>query len=226
VLGLPKVGAYLTPSYEALVSLHPDLVVTLPEHADIEPHIGALHIPLLRLDHRSIEGVIRSLVTLGEYGGVQTEATRAALALRQHLARVKGLSAGKSGPRVLLVLGRSTDDFRRIYAAGPGSLHDDLITYAGGRNVLDPGAVSYPALSVEGLLRLDPDVILEFAGAKNDAAALRGQWNTLSSLRAVKTGRVFVFTEEFLSVPGPRLVRFTETLAHAFFPGAETRITP
>jgi hypothetical protein len=27
-------------------------------------------------------------------------------------------------------------------------------------------------------------------------------------------------------VPGPRLVRFTETLAHVFFPEAETRVTP
>src|SRR5262249_52717909 len=42
VLALPKVGGYLTPSYEALVALHPDLVVTLPEQADLQPRLPAL----------------------------------------------------------------------------------------------------------------------------------------------------------------------------------------
>lgn len=42
VLALPKVGGYLTPSYEALVALHPDLVVTLPEQADLEPRLTTI----------------------------------------------------------------------------------------------------------------------------------------------------------------------------------------
>ena len=52
-LSLPKIGGYLTPNYEALVALQPDLVVTLAEHADLEPRIRALGIPILRVDHRS-----------------------------------------------------------------------------------------------------------------------------------------------------------------------------
>jgi hypothetical protein len=34
----------------------------------------------------------------------------------------------------------------------------------------------------------------------------------------VRRERVFVFTEDYLPVPGPRLVRFVETLAHALHP--------
>jgi len=218
VLALPKVGGYLTPSYETLVALHPDLVVTLPEHADVEPRIAALHIAQLRVDHRSIDGVLRSMTSLGRYGGVEAEASRAVAALRGELNGTERLSAGRVRPAVLLVLGRSADDFRRLYAAGPGSFHDDLISYSGGRNVLTSGAVAYPALSAEGVLRLDPDVIVELAGGKSDAPTLRKEWNALPSLRAVRTGRVFVFTDEFLSVPGPRLVRFTATLARLLFP--------
>ena len=217
VLALPKVGGYLTPSYEALVALRPDLVVILPEHADIEPRLAALRIPTLRLDHRSLDGIVRSVIAVGERCGAQASAAQAAGALRQHLARVHQLSLGPSRPRVLICFGR-TEDFGRLYAAAPGTVHDDLIRQAGGRNALTSGVVSYPTLSVEGLLRLDPDVIVEFAAGRPDATALRRQWNALDSLRAVKAGRVHVFTDDFLSVPGPRFVRFAETIARLLFP--------
>jgi len=217
VLALPKVGGYLTPSYEAIVALRPDLVVLLPEHADIEPRLAALRLPTLRLDHRSLQGIVRSIAAVGERCGAKASAEHAAEALRQHLARVQESASHDSRPRVLVCFGRS-EDFRRLHAAAPGTVHDDLITHAGGRNALTSDAVSYPTLSLEGLMRLDPDVIVEFAAGKPDAAALRRQWNVLSSLRAVKTGRVYVFTDDLLSVPGPRFVRFTETIARALFP--------
>src|SRR5262249_27820636 len=82
VLALPKVGGYLTPSYEALVALHPDLVVTLPEQADLEPRLRALGFPLMRVDHRSLEGIVRSIEQLGDRCGAAPAAHRAADALR------------------------------------------------------------------------------------------------------------------------------------------------
>ena len=213
VLALPKVGGYLTPSYEALVALQPDLVVTLPEQADIEPRLAALKIPTLRVDHRSLDGIVRSIVTVGERCGAEASANRTAEALRQDLARATQIAAGRARPRVLICFGRS-EDFRRLHAAAPGTVHDDLITQAGGQNVLTSGAVSYPTLSAEGVMRLDPDVIVEFSGG-GDARVLRHQWNVLDSIHAVRTGRVYVFTGDFLSVPGPRFARFAETIARS-----------
>jgi iron complex transport system substrate-binding protein len=214
VLALPKIGGYLTPSYEALVALRPDLVVTLPEHADIEPRFSRLRIPILRLDHRSLEGIVRSIVQLGERCGAIESASRAAERLRQDLARVRRIVGDGTRPRVLICFGRS-EDFRRLTAAAPGTVHHDLITQAGGLNAVTSRAVSYPTLSVEGLMRLDPDVIIEFAAAGKDANVLRHQWSVLDWIRAVRMNRVYVFTDEFLSVPGPRFLRFAETIAHA-----------
>ena len=214
VLALPNVGGYLTPSYEALVALQPDLVVTLPEHADPEPRLAALGIPILRVDHRSLDGIVRSIVSVGERSGASARANRAADALRAELAAAGRITAGRPRPRVLILFGRS-EDFRRLYAAAPGTVHDDLIAQAGGQNVLTSRAVSYPTLSPEGVMRLDPDVIVEFSPDGTDIPALRRQWNVLDSVRAVKTGRVYVFTGEFLSVPGPRFARLADTIARA-----------
>jgi iron complex transport system substrate-binding protein len=218
VLALPKVGGYLTPSYETLAALSPDLVVVLPEHRDLESRLVALTVPIVRVDHRSLDGIVESLVTLGGRCNVTATATPAAQALRQLLVRVRQATRRTAHPRVLICFGRSSD-FRRLYAAAAGSVHDDLLTYAGGENVLRSNGVVYPTLSVESVMRLDPDVIVEFAPGKGDADARRRQWLTLDSLRAVKAGRVHVFTEDFLSVPGPRFVRFAETLARALHAG-------
>jgi iron complex transport system substrate-binding protein len=213
VFALPKVGGYLTPSYEALVALRPDLVVTLAEHADVEPRIRTLGIPILRVDHRSLDGIVLSIEQVGERCNLTTSSKPAADALRRTLAAARRLVVG-ARPRVLICFGRA-DDFRRLTAAAPGTIHDDLITHAGGANVLTSRAVPYPTLSAEGVLRLDPDVVIEFSSSGTDATALRRQWNRLDSLRAVRNGRVYVFTGEFLSVPGPRFARFTETIARA-----------
>jgi len=214
VLALAKIGGYLTPSYEALVALQPDLVVTLPEHADIEPRIRALGIPILRLDHRSLEGIARSIELVGERCGATLRAQQAADALRETLARVKRLAAGTQRPRVLICFGRA-EDLRRLTAAAPGTIHHDLITQAGGVNVLTSSAIAYPTLSAEAVMRLDPDVIIEFSSTGGDAAVLRTQWSRLDSVRAVRNGRVYVFTGEFLSVPGSRFARFSETVARS-----------
>ena len=211
-LPLPKVGGYLTPSYEALVALQPDLVVTLAEHADVEPKIRALGIPILRLDHRSLDGIVGSIERVGDRCGTAARARQAADSLRQTLAGAKRFTAGAARPRVLICFGRA-EDFRRLTAAGPGTIHDDLITHAGGVNVLASSAVAYPTLSAEGVMRLDPEVIIEFSSGGTDAAALRRQWNRLDSVRAVITGGVHVLTGEFLSVPGPRFARVAETIA-------------
>jgi iron complex transport system substrate-binding protein len=216
-LALPKVGGYLTPSYEAIVALEPDLIVLLPEHADLEPRLAALGLPTLRLDHRSLEGIVRSFSELGERCGATARAEQAAGALRRDLIGIRARSTSDSPPRVLVCFGRS-EDFRRLIAAAPGTVHGDLIAHAGGRNALTSDAVSYPTLSLEGLMRLDPDVIVELAPGGADGEALRRQWNALDSLRAVRTGRVYVFTQDFLSVPGPRFVRFADTVARALFP--------
>jgi iron complex transport system substrate-binding protein len=213
VLGLPKVGGYLTPSYEALIALHPDLVVTLPEHADLEPRLRALGLPVLRLDHRSLDGIVRSIEQAGKRCGAAPAANRAANALRQTLRKLRRDGTGPR-PRVLISFGRA-DDIRQLTAAAPGTIYDDLVEHAGGTNVLTSRVIAYPTLSAESVLRLDPDVIIEFSSGRTDAAVLRRQWNRLDSVRAVKTGRVYVFADEFLSVPGPRLVRFAETVARA-----------
>jgi iron complex transport system substrate-binding protein len=221
-LALPKIGGYLTPSYEALAAVQPDLAVLLPEHDDLRSHLEALRIPVLRVDHNSIASILESATTIGERCGVAREATAFRTSLETELNGIAHTIAGRSRPRVVICLGRNADAsaFRSMSAAGPGGIYDDLIERAGGTNAIPPGPVLHPSLSAEALLQIDPDVIVEFASNGGLAARLREQWRSLSSLRAARDGRVYIFTQDFLSIPGPRLVHFVGDLARALHPDA------
>ena len=211
---LPKIGGYLTPSFEAIARLRPDLAVLLPEQADVERAVRRLGIPVLALDHRSLRGILDSIAQIGERCGAAVEARTLSSDLDACLRRTRALARSAARPRALICFGR-TDDVSRVYAGAPGTIHHDVLTHAGCHNVVPEGPVSYPTLSAESLLRLDPDTIVEFAPGRGTPARRVREWQALASLRAVKSARVHVFTDGFLSVPGPRLVRFTETLAAA-----------
>lgn len=221
VEGIARIGGYLTPSYEALAAARPDLVIVLPEHADIIPRLDALGLDVLPLDHRTLDGIVGGLQLIARRCG-SAAADALVPALASGLARIEGVVGDRPRPRTLIVLGRQGDrsGFRSVLGGGAGGLHHDLVVRAGGLNVLVDSAVSYPSISAEGLLRLDPDAILECAPGRGAADALRGEWSALPALRAVRTGRVTVFTEACLSVPGPRLVRLVGEMARALHPDA------
>jgi len=219
-----KIGGYITPNYEAIAGLRPDLVILLTEHEEVRPRLAALGVNVLQVDHSSLAGVLDSILTIGKYGGADTEAKALNAELQSELKEVARIVATRPRPRVTICLGRSGEStFRSMHAAGPGGIYHDLIVYAGGTNVIPAGPVLHPSLSAEGLLHLNPDVIVEFAPYARDTEALRAGWRSLSSLEAVRAGRVYEFTDDFLPVPGPRLVRFVADLARAFHPDAPWR---
>ena len=56
--------------------------------------------------------------------------------------------------------------------------------------------------------------------APADIPKERRIWDTLSSVPAVKNGRVQILTGEYLVVPGPRVAEATEAIARALHPEA------
>jgi ABC-type Fe3+-hydroxamate transport system substrate-binding protein len=104
---------------------------------------------------------------------------------------------------------------------GPGSYLDELIAIAGGTNVMGiQGQPQYPRISMETVLRLDPDVIIDTVDMGDDEATRQRRvpvnirlWNRYTGLTAVKFGRVHAATNEALVVPGPRVIDAAEWMA-------------
>ena len=122
---------------------------------------------------------------------------------------------------MLVVVGRETGTgaVRSVWAAGPATFYNDVLALAGGRNACDDSSTPYPELSREGLIHLEPDVILdvqpELARQGLDPDLARAEWRHMAELAAVRRGRVHVLTDSFLEIPGPRVAEAVAVFARA-----------
>jgi iron complex transport system substrate-binding protein len=115
--------------------------------------------------------------------------------------------------RTLLLFGLTP-----IVAAGPGGFPDEMLRRAGGENVVTAGG-AYPAMGLEHVLALDPDVVVDAAwGDGGGTARVTADSPGWRELRAVKAGRVVTLRDEVVLRPGPRVAEGLRLLAKALHP--------
>jgi len=219
----PRVGGYFDPNYEAIVALHPHLVVTLTGKAENGPAFQKRGLPTLAVCHQNIEGILDSLLQIGRACGVTPAAESMAAGLKARIDRVQARTAGRPRPRVLFAVDRARGAGRLddVYIAGSDGHVDRMIAMAGGQNAYR-GRVRFPIISAEGILGLNPEVIVDMAARLAadplDAPAALNDWKPLARVDAVAHGRVYRLDEDFISVPGPRFILVVEKLARLIHP--------
>ena len=71
----PQVGGYLDPSYEAVLTLQPDLIVILSEQESSAGRMfREMGLEVLTVEHRDLAGIMESITVIGEAAGRQQEA--------------------------------------------------------------------------------------------------------------------------------------------------------
>ncbi len=101
----------------------------------------------------------------------------------------------------------------------------ELVTLAGGQDVLGVTGAHSPRIEWQALLEADPEVItfmpcgFDLNRTRQEALALMQQRPEWRNLQAVQSGRVF-FTDgnQYFNRPGPRLVDSVEILAEILHP--------
>ena len=231
VARLPKVGTFLQPDTERIVALRPDLVFVNSVASNVAHRLESMHIRAVEVNDGAMNTVFEGIRTIAGAAGVAARGDALIADLQAKLDRIRGASASakRGGPRgdreirpsVLFIIGRRAGSLADLVAVGPHSYIDSLIGIAGGRNVLsDPGLPQYPRISMETVLRLDPDVVVDTVDMGDTAAerdarrVVNGRlWAAYPQLRAVKADAVFADTTDALVVPGPRIVDAAAWLA-------------
>jgi len=225
--GLPSVGGHIDPNYEAVAALEPDLVVLESIHTAAAERLTALDIPYLAVEHRTVAGILDSITAIGKNCGADSTAAELRREMESRLEAVRRRVADRPRPRALVVVGRTLGEGRvgDVYVAGGGTFLGELLELAGGENAYGGRQVKYPTISAEGLLRLDPDIIIELAPEYADSperkAELEAAWLGLEGMSAADCGQVRIFTDGWMLLPGPRCVAILERFADMLHP--ETR---
>lgn len=221
VLKLPKVGTFLKPDAEPIAGLRPDLVFVHELSSGIDRRLAALRIPFVVVDRGTLASVFSAILQIAQAAGEPARGDSLVADIERRLQQVRRGAVDTARPRALFIIGRSPGTLTDLVAVGPGSYINDLIEIAGGRNVLAiQGQPEYPKISMETVLRLDPDVIVDTVDMGETEAERRLRqpinerlWSAYPTLTAVKHRRVHAATTDALVVPGPRVVDAAEWVA-------------
>jgi iron complex transport system substrate-binding protein len=121
-------------------------------------------------------------------------------------------------PRVLYVLWPDP-----LVVPGRQSIITELITLAGGRSITAEDGEAYPRFSLEAAVARAPEVILLADHTGGGSAAGRAspeKWRTLTSVPAIKAGRLYSVDLTLLHRYGPRVADGLESLARMIHPEA------
>lgn len=221
VLGLPKIGTFLKPDTELIARLHPDLVIVQMGPHDVERQMSALGIRSIAVDRGGLDNVYTSVAAIGKAAGVPDRAAALVERLRQRLGRIRAEASKRQSKKVLIIVGRQAGTLADLIAVGEGSYLHELIAVAGGVNVLTGlGLSDYPRISLETVIRLAPDVIVDAGDMGNTPeehvrrqATTEQLWRQQKLVPAAQRNDVHAVISNAFVVPGPRVIEVAETLA-------------
>lgn len=219
---LPKVGTFLKPDVELIVRLRPDLVIVHPGPSGAERRLATLNVPFVVVDRGTLASVYSTIRTVGSAAAVNERADALIEQIERRFDRVRAAVRSRTPTRVLLIVGRRAGALADIIAVGRGSYLNDLLTIAGGENVLaSDSLVEYPRISMETIVRLAPEVIVD-AGDMEDTAYDRATRQAITEglwarQRLLADGtRVHAVISDAFVLPGPRVVEVVEAFAGWF----------
>jgi len=229
VAALPKVGSFLKPDAEVIARLKPDLVFVHKGPNNVLAQLGTLGIKTAVVDRGSLPEVFTTIREIGAAANVADRGARLVSDLNAGLDRVRTSVAGRAPRKILIIVGRRTGTLTDIIAVGPGSYLHDIAAIAGGANVLASSKLEYPRISMETVISLAPDVIVDVgemgespADSERRRQITEGLWRGQTLVKAARDGAVHAVHDEAFVVPGPRIVEVARPLAR-WLHGVEVR---
>jgi iron complex transport system substrate-binding protein len=208
----PHVGGPMSPSVEAIVALHPDLVLATTSINRIQTvaaleHVG---IPVYVSDPHSVEGLLAGIRKIADITGASTSGKSIVDDLQARLDSLHAALNGSTSSRVLFIVWSSP-----LISVGQGTFIADALKLAGAESVVK-STKNWPEMSMEEVVRLRPEYLI-FARGHDDPDA--GNLDVLRTrpvyrdLKPVRDGHV-VSVSDSIDRPAPRMIDAIEALAH------------
>jgi iron complex transport system substrate-binding protein len=206
-------GSAIPPNVESVLGVRPDLVMLYASESNRDAagrlHAAGVATLTLRIDH--IADFRRAVKILGLVVGDTARANIVVDTVSRTLERVRVATQG---------IGRLTAFWKAwdspVIAIGGGSFLSELVDIAGGRNIYGDDPRPAFDVTIEDVVRRDPDVVLAGpeSGARMRAAPA---WR---ALRAVREGRILIVDTMLVGRPGVRLGEAAVSLARLMHPGS------
>ena len=212
-----RIGKVLDINSESVMMLKPDTAIVLSANEPLARKMNNLKINTIVVDQSTIDGFMFSLKIIGEVYSVQQSADDLNRGIEENLNSVLSSFKADNSLKIMVVAGRDYFDegIKDVYIAGRDGFYDKVMEIIGAKNVYE-GSLNYPKIQVEGIMTLDPDVIIDVVTMENiteeKLASMQKNWEKLSDLKAVKNKKVFMINKDYWSIPGPRFVNIIKDM--------------
>jgi len=205
-----KVGDFSNPSMEKILRRKPSIVfATLPEQKNIVEQLKKYKIQVFTTKPKSVDSILNEIMEIGKLLDAKSEANSLVTALKNKLTEIAIKNPNIiDSPKVYVEISATP-----IMTIGNLSYINDLIRYAGAKNVFGDVEREYLVTNSEELIKRNPDVILIIHPSVTKAQVKkRLGW---SQIIAVKKGRVYdELNPDYFFRPGPRFIYAVQDLAN------------
>jgi iron complex transport system substrate-binding protein len=209
----PKVGLPLNPSMETIVSLHPDLILGYGDSKSSEllNRLDRIGIPVFMVSTHGLEGIYKTLQSIGNVLGRDSAAKEVIARLRQRESAIRARVAGKPVVKLLMPIW-----YDPIVTIGKFAYITEMIQIAGGHSVTSDIAQEWPQVSLEAVIARAPDALLLVRGSGMSVGAIQDRpgWQNLP---AIRNHRIYYIGEQ-IEYPSPVAFDALEELAKQLHP--------
>ena len=219
---LPSIGGPLNPSTETWIALKPDLIIVQEDSIVINKHATILKIPILKVSVNNLENILTSIQVIADSMQVSKRGHQLVDKINAEIEQYR-IRLRKLKPRqVLMLLSDTNDPSRDLYAVGRDTFLNELLSIAGGENILPDTMATYPKISKEFIIAKSPEIIIEI-GPKSNLSSdgildRKKTWGKYPTLNAVKNNRLYFIGADYILIPGPRLVNILDDLTRNIHP--------
>jgi iron complex transport system substrate-binding protein len=211
----PKIGSSI-PNLEAILGLKPDLVIGNQDfiRPDVLAKLDQLRVPVFLLAPKTIEDILGHIHTVGRLVGHEKDARFVVDGVRERLTEIRYRMAPVRRVRVFYVINSDP-----LISVGPASFIHQMLEAAGGENIAARTTAAYPKVSLEEVIRKDPEVIVFPVGTTEGIPdSEQQQWRKWKTLSAVSQDRLYQVKAELVNRPGPRVIDGVQLLARLLHP--------
>lgn len=220
VESLPTIGGFTSDSIsiETILELEPDLVVGgASGQVEVAEALEETGITVFVVEPESVNDILGTIQTLGDITGHPVEAEALLAELISRIAAVTDVVGDiPADERVTLFYEVWHEP---LMTATGSTFTGEVIQLAGGVNIFGELEESYPTISAEQIVELNPDAIVGPSSHSDQLSveliAERPGWENLT---AVQEASVYIVDGDIVSRPGPRVVDALELIAAAIYP--------
>jgi len=199
---LPRVGDYHTLDIEAIIALHPDLVLAWKSGnraSDLEK-MRSLGLKIFVSEPVHLRDIPIQIAAIATLAGTESEGAVAIRQFKQRYRRLQEQYAARSNVRVFFQIWD-----RPIMTVNGNHIVNDVIELCGGRNIFANLGELAGNVALESVIKRNPEVIL-VANTGTPGQQWVSDWSRWPQIEAVSRHQVYSIDPDLISRQTPRIL--------------------